>query len=44
MLVIGGGIAGMEAAKTCALRGHNVTLVEKANDSHRMLLYWQQDQ
>ncbi len=29
VLVIGGGIAGMEAAKTCALRGHDVTIVEK---------------
>ncbi|MBP1924308.1 2,4-dienoyl-CoA reductase-like NADH-dependent reductase (Old Yellow Enzyme family)/thioredoxin reductase [Sedimentibacter acidaminivorans] len=29
VLVIGGGIAGMEAAKTCAIRGHNVTIVEK---------------
>lgn len=32
VLVIGGGIAGMEAAKTCALRGHNVTLVEKESE------------
>lgn len=29
VLIIGGGIAGMEAAKTCSLRGHKVTLVEK---------------
>lgn len=29
VLVIGGGIAGMEAAKTCALRGHKAVLVEK---------------
>jgi len=29
VLVIGGGIAGMEAARTAALRGHEVTLVEK---------------
>ena len=27
--VIGGGPAGMEAARVCALRGHNVTLYEK---------------
>ncbi|HZJ99311.1 MAG TPA: FAD-dependent oxidoreductase [Tissierellaceae bacterium] len=27
-LVIGGGVAGMEAARVLALRGHNVTLVE----------------
>jgi len=29
VLVIGGGVAGMEAARVCALRGHEVTLVEK---------------
>lgn len=29
VLVIGGGVAGMEAAKTAALRGHTVRLVEK---------------
>lgn len=29
VLVIGGGIAGMEAAKTAAKRGHKVTLVEQ---------------
>lgn len=29
VLIVGGGIAGMEAAKTCALRGHKVSLVEK---------------
>lgn len=29
VLIVGGGIAGMEAAKTCKLRGHEVTLVEK---------------
>ncbi len=29
ILVIGGGVAGMEAARVCALRGHKVTLVEK---------------
>jgi 2,4-dienoyl-CoA reductase-like NADH-dependent reductase (Old Yellow Enzyme family) len=30
VLVIGGGVAGMEAARVCALRGHNVTLMEKS--------------
>ena len=30
-MVIGGGIAGMEAARTAAIRGHDVTLVEKSN-------------
>jgi 2,4-dienoyl-CoA reductase-like NADH-dependent reductase (Old Yellow Enzyme family)/thioredoxin reductase len=30
VLIIGGGVAGMEAARVCALRGHDVTLVEKA--------------
>jgi len=29
ILVIGGGVAGMEAARVCALRGHSVTLMEK---------------
>jgi 2-enoate reductase len=31
VMVIGGGIAGMEAARVCALRGHQVTLYEKSN-------------
>ncbi len=29
VLVVGGGVAGMEAARVCALRGHHVTLIEK---------------
>ncbi|HHE74298.1 MAG TPA: NADH:flavin oxidoreductase, partial [Desulfobacteraceae bacterium] len=29
ILVIGGGVAGMESARVCALRGHKVTLIEK---------------
>ena len=29
VLVIGGGVGGMEAARICALRGHDVTLMEK---------------
>ena len=29
VLIIGGGVAGMEAARVAALRGHKVTLVEK---------------
>lgn len=29
ILIIGGGIGGMEAARICALRGHEVTLMEK---------------
>ena len=33
ILVVGGGTAGCEAARVLALRGHNVTLVEK---SHRL--------
>lgn len=32
VLVIGGGPAGLEAALTAALRGHNATLCEKSND------------
>jgi len=31
ILVIGGGVAGMEAAKIAALRGHRVTLVERSD-------------
>lgn len=31
VLIIGGGIAGLEAAKTATLRGHDVTIVEKTN-------------
>lgn len=30
VMVIGGGVAGMEAARVCALRGHMVTLYEKS--------------
>ncbi len=32
VLVIGGGIGGMEAARTAAMRGHKVTLVEKMGE------------
>jgi 2,4-dienoyl-CoA reductase-like NADH-dependent reductase (Old Yellow Enzyme family)/thioredoxin reductase len=32
VLVVGGGPAGMEAARVAALRGHEVTLVEHANE------------
>ena len=32
VLVIGGGIGGMEAARICALRGHNVVLCEKTGE------------
>lgn len=31
VLVVGGGVAGMEAARVCALRGHTVTLMEKGS-------------
>lgn len=30
VLVVGGGLAGMEAARVCAMRGHRVTLLEKS--------------
>ena len=32
ILVIGGGVAGMEAARVCALRGHRVTLLEQRDE------------
>ena len=32
VLVVGGGLAGMEAARVAALRGHHVTLSEKTNE------------
>lgn len=32
VMVIGGGIGGMEAARVCALRGHKVDLYEKTNE------------
>jgi len=37
--VIGGGPAGMEAARVLALRGHRVTLIEKENDLGGLLRY-----
>jgi 2,4-dienoyl-CoA reductase-like NADH-dependent reductase (Old Yellow Enzyme family)/thioredoxin reductase len=38
VLVVGGGPAGMEAARVAALRGHEVTLYEKANELGGQLL------
>jgi len=32
ILIIGGGVAGMEAARVCTLRGHKVTLIEKSSE------------
>ena len=32
VLIIGGGVAGMEAARVCSLRGHETVLVEKGPD------------
>ena len=32
VLVIGGGLGGMEAARVCALRGHDVDLYEKTGE------------
>lgn len=31
IMVVGGGVAGMEAARVAAIRGHNVTIYEKSN-------------
>ena len=32
VVVVGGGVAGMEAARTCVMRGHRVTLLEKGDE------------
>ena len=32
MVVVGGGVAGLEAARMAALRGHRVVLLEKSNE------------
>ena len=37
ILVIGGGVAGMEAARIAALRGHKVTLIEKDSELRGMV-------
>ena len=37
VLVVGGGPAGMEAARVAALRGHSVTLVDAARPARRAL-------
>ncbi|MFW2541218.1 FAD-dependent oxidoreductase [Primorskyibacter sp. 2E107] len=38
VVVVGGGVAGMEAARVCALRGHSVVLLEAATDLGGQLL------
>lgn len=40
VLVVGGGPAGMEAARTAGLRGHDVTLIERAAELGGMLQSW----
>ena len=39
VLVVGGGLAGMEAARTCAIRGHQVFLYEKEKQLGGQMLY-----
>jgi len=39
VLIVGGGPAGMEAAKIAALRGHNVTLCEKRGELGGQLIF-----
>lgn len=39
VLVVGGGVAGMEAARVALLQGHRVTLVEAASDLGGLLNY-----
>ena len=29
--IVGGGIAGLEAARVCAIKGHNITIYEKSS-------------
>lgn len=43
VLVVGGGIAGMQAALTAAERGHQVTLVEKSDKLGGLLNFTNQD-
>lgn len=38
VIVVGGGVAGMEAARTSALRGHDVTLIEKSDTLGGLLI------
>jgi len=38
VMVIGGGVAGMEAARVCAVRGHEVSLYEKGDSLGGVLL------
>lgn len=38
VMVIGGGVAGMEAARVCALRGHEVSLYEKGDNLGGVIL------
>ncbi|MEM7540555.1 MAG: FAD-dependent oxidoreductase [Pseudomonadota bacterium] len=38
VVVIGGGAAGMEAARTAYIRGHDVTLIEKADELGGLLI------
>lgn len=38
VMVIGGGVAGMEAARVCALRGHEVSLYEKGESLGGVIL------
>ena len=38
IIVVGGGIGGMEVARLCALRGHEVTLYERVKNLVEYLL------
>ena len=40
VLVIGGGPGGLEAARTCALRGHEVTLIEARDELGGAFKLW----
>jgi 2,4-dienoyl-CoA reductase-like NADH-dependent reductase (Old Yellow Enzyme family)/thioredoxin reductase len=39
VIVVGGGLAGLEAARVASLRGHNVVLFEESNDLGGVLRY-----